>query len=50
MIYKKREKHINVTVVLKKLKNKKKELNRKKFHTFIIENGEMQIKMMSQKI
>jgi len=41
---------INAIVQVKKLKNKKKELNKKKFHTFIIENGEIKENLMLQKI
>ena len=32
---------INVTVLVKKLKNKKKELDKKNFPIFTIENGEI---------
>ena len=41
---------INVTAAQKKLKNKKKELNKKKFHMFIIENGEKLLKIKHQKV
>ena len=40
----------NVIVQMKKQKNKKKEQNKKKFLTFMIENGETKVKMMLQKI
>jgi len=39
MNYKKMAMHINVIVQQRKLKNKKKELDKKNFHIFIIENG-----------
>ena len=41
MNYSKMVMHINVTVQLKKLKSKKKELDKKNFHIFTIENGEI---------
>ena len=41
---------INVIVRLKKLKPKKKELSKKKFHTFMIENGGTEMKMKRLKI
>ena len=41
---------INVIVHLRKLRNKKRELNKKKFHIFMIENGEIKKKLMLLKI
>ena len=42
--------HTNVIVQMKKLKNKKKEQSKKKFLTFMIENGEIEVNPMLQKI
>ena len=42
--------HINVIVRVKKLKNKRKELDKKKFLISTIENGEIRKKPMLQKI
>ena len=49
MNYLKMDMHINVIVQVKKLKSKKKGLNKKKFLIFIIENGEIKINPMLQK-
>ena len=40
---------INVIVQVKKLKNKKKGQNKKKYHISIIESGEIRVKLMLQK-
>ena len=50
MNYYKMEMHINVIVQVRKLKNKKIELNKKNFLISIIENGEMQMKKTFRKI
>ena len=42
--------HINVNVKAKKLRNKKKEQDKKKFLIFMIENGEIKKNQMLQKI
>ena len=42
--------HTNATAQVKKLKNKKKEQSKKKFHTFTIENGEIKVNLKLQKI
>ena len=42
--------HINAIVKVRKLKNKKKEQNKKKFLIFIIESGETKKKVMLPKI
>ena len=42
--------HTNAIVQMKKLKNKKKEQSKKKFLTFMIENGEIKVNPMLQKI
>ena len=41
---------INVIVQVKKLKNKKNELNKRNFPIFTIENGEMFLKLKLLKI
>ena len=41
--------HINVIVLVMKLKNRKKGQNKKKYHIFIIENGEIRKKPTLQK-
>ena len=50
MHYLKMGTHINVTAQLKKLKNKKKELHKKKFPIYMTENVEIKQKLMLQKI
>ena len=42
--------HTNVIVQAKKLRNKKKEQDKKKFLIFMIENGEIKKNLMLQKI
>jgi len=46
MNYKKMDVLISVIAQIKRLKNKKKELDKKKYITSIIENAEMQMKKM----
>ena len=50
MNYLKTVMHISVIAQAKKQKNKKKEQGKKKFLTFMIENGEIKKKLMLQKI
>ena len=50
MSYLKMVMHINVIVQVKKQKNKKKEQDKKKFPIFMIESGEIKVKMMLPKI
>ena len=45
----KKETLINVIAQMRKLKNKRKELNKKKFHIFTTENGEIRMKARLQK-
>ena len=42
--------HINAIAKMKKQNNKKKEQSKKKFHIFMIENGEIKVMQMLQKI
>ena len=41
---------INVIVQMSKLKNKRKELNKKKFHIFMTENGVIKLTLKPLKI
>ena len=50
MNYLKMDMHTSVIVQVKKQKNKKKERDKKKFPTYMIENGETKKNPMLQKI